>query len=91
MSLIVLWIIMMVVYSLIYIYVINKRSEKLDILPIFIYNENAYWENDENIYRCKIINGQIDLKNGEQVDPENLYDISNMDYLLITQKLEDMN
>lgn len=91
MSLIALWMIMMVVYFLIYIYVINKRSEKLDILPIFIYNENAYWKDDENIYRCKIINGQIDLKNSEQVDPENLYDISNMDYLLITQKLEDMN
>jgi hypothetical protein len=85
------WISLMIIYALIAIYNFNKKQNNLDILPIFIYNGLGYWKEDEKVYRCKIINGQIDLKNNEYVDPINLYDIDQIDYLLITQELEEMN
>lgn len=91
MSQITIWFILMIVYSSIFIYRWRKSSESLDILPIFIYNGLGYWKKDEKVYRCQIINGQMDLKNEEYVDPINLFDIDQIDYLLITQELEEMD
>lgn len=91
MSLVALWFVLMILYAVIYISVCKKNLEKLDILPIFIYNGKAYWKDNESIYRCNIIDGQMDLKQSEHVDPINLYDIDQIDYLLITQELEDMD
>ena len=68
----------------------KKTLQPLDISSFFIYNNKAYWKDDENIYRCPIVNGQLDLKNKEYVHPTSLYDINYMDYLLITQELESI-
>jgi len=91
MSLFIAWLILMSIYIIVALYIWKKRSNSLDIIPIFIYNGQAYWKVDEKVYRSKVVNGQIDLDNNEYVDPVNLYDIDQIDYLLITQELEDMD
>ena len=91
MSMLIAWLILMSIYIAISLYTWKKRSNNLDIVPIFIYNGQAYWEVDKKVYRSKVVDGQIDLDSNEYVDPVNLYDIDQIDYLLITQELEDMN
>lgn len=89
MSLFFVWLLVMVVYASLAFYRM-QRERNVDILPIYIYNGLAYWKKDNVIYCSEINNNSIDIKTAHIVDPLNLKNIDQVDYLFIHQELEDM-
>ena len=80
----------MVVYLVIFIYRTQKQKETIDIIPIYIYNGQAYRKKDSTIYCTEIRDNSIDASTARTVDPFDLRDIDQVDYLFISQELEDM-
>lgn len=65
----------------------NSVEESIDIVPVLIYNNNAYWKQDNILVYANYANGEIDKKY-KKVDQKNFSEVSPLEVIYILEELE---
>lgn len=68
---------------------IQNSEQEVDMRLFLVYNNKAYWEDKNAIYRGSYKDGKIFMKTIEKIDPFEIKDISPMELMGILDQLKD--